>query len=100
VANSRLAWNAAAYGLLVLGIIAQQNFCLSPVRVCLDHLDWYVALGSAVLGLAVLPIMLRWFNSKFRKPSWEHVLFSFSIGFFLALSSHGLKVLATQLGFF
>ena len=59
-----------------------------------------MALGSALLGLAVLPIMLRWFNSKFHKPSWEHALFAFSTGFFLDLSSNGLKVPAAKLGFF
>jgi hypothetical protein len=97
-ASLRMAWTVGAYLLLVAGIITRQNFCLGPVRICIDHLDWRVVAGSAVLGLAIFPVMMRWFNRKFRQPSWEHILFAFSIGFFLDLSSQGLKSFATKIG--
>jgi hypothetical protein len=38
------------------------------------------------MAIALFPLFTEWFNKKRRKPSWEHVLWAFSYGFFVNLS--------------
>jgi hypothetical protein len=89
--KSRIMWTVNVYILLVLGIFARQNICFDPViSAC--------GLGAAITGFAVFPIAMRRFNKIFRKPSWEHALLPFSIGFFFDSSAEGLKHLGKLVG--
>jgi hypothetical protein len=86
----RLAWSLTAYLLLVLGLLGQQcvNLTNKPIRLSLASLEWPVFAASAVVGVALFPLFMSWFNKKLRQPSWEHVLWAFSFGFFVNLSSN------------
>ena len=88
--RQRLAWSLSAYILLVLGLLGQQcvNLTNRPIRVSLANLEWPVLAASAIVGVALFPPFMSWFNKKRRQPSWEHVLWAFSFGFFVNLSSN------------
>jgi hypothetical protein len=86
----RLAWSLAAYALLVLGLFGQQavNLTNRPIQISMANLQWQVFAASAIAGLALFPPFMSWFNKKRHEPSWEHVLWAFSFGFFVNLSSN------------
>jgi hypothetical protein len=88
--RQRLAWSLSAYGLLVLGLLGQQCINLSnrPIRFSASNLNWPVLAASAIVGVALFPPFMLWFNKKLKKPSWEHVSWAFSFGFFINLSSN------------
>jgi hypothetical protein len=90
VMRQRLKWTLSAYALLVLGLLAQQSIDLTkrPIRLSLARPEWPVLTASAIVGIALFPPFMLWFNKKRRKPSWEHVLWAFSFGFFVNLSSN------------
>jgi RsiW-degrading membrane proteinase PrsW (M82 family) len=84
-----MIWSLSAYLLLFFGLFSQQcvDFRKIPIEVSVQNLQWKVLLGSAVVAVALFPLFTHWFNSKRKKPSWEHVLWAFSFGFFVNLSS-------------
>jgi hypothetical protein len=86
----RLIWSIAAYLLLFMGLLSQQCIDLSkvPLAVSVSNLRWTVLAASAVVAIALFPPFTHWFNKKRQKPSWEHVLWAFSFGFFVNLSSN------------
>jgi hypothetical protein len=86
----RLAWSLSAYGLLVLGLLGQQcvNLANKPIQFSVANLQWPVFVASAIAGVALFPPFMFWFNKKRHQPSWEHVLWAFSFGFFINLSSN------------
>jgi hypothetical protein len=89
--HQRLRWSIFAYGLLVLGLFAQQcvNLTSRPIRLSLTDLHWSVFGASAIVGVALFPPFMSWFNKRLREgPSWEHLLWAFSFGFFVNLSSN------------
>jgi hypothetical protein len=88
--RKRLLWSLAVYGLLFLGLFSQQciNIRKAPIEFSLINLQWNVLGGSAIVAIALFPIFTHWFNIKRRRPSWEHVLWAFSFGFFVNLSSN------------
>jgi len=85
----RLYWSLVAYALLVLGLLSQQAIDLNrrPLRFSLA-MDWSVVAASAIVGIALFAPFMHWLTRWRRKPSWEHVLWAFSFGFFLNLSSN------------
>jgi hypothetical protein len=88
--RQRLAWSLSAYVLLVLGLLGQQcvNLIIKPIQLSVTNLQWPVFAASAIVGVALFPPFMLWFNKKLNKPSWEHVLWAFSFGFFVNLSSN------------
>jgi hypothetical protein len=86
----RLAWSLSAYGLLVSGLLAQQCVDLTkrPIQFSVANLHWPVFAASAIAGLALFKPFMFWFNKKRHQPSWEHVLWAFSFGFFVNLSTN------------
>ncbi|MGA7634369.1 MAG: hypothetical protein WCB11_26695 [Terriglobales bacterium] len=93
--RKRLAWSLAAYCLLFMGLLAQQviDVTKAPIRVSLDKLDTSVFVASAVVAVALFPLFTHWFNSKRKQPSWEHIVWAFSFGFFVHVSGDLLKKL-------
>jgi hypothetical protein len=87
--RKRLYWTVCSYILLVLGILARQCVSLSstPLTFSVSNLRAPVALASAVLATALFPPFTRWFNKRIRKPSWPQVLWAFTFGYFVDLSS-------------
>lgn len=88
--RKRLLWSIAVYLLLFLGLLSQQCTDVSkvPIVFSVGNLRWTVLIASAVVAVALFPLFTRWFNKKRRKPSWEHVLWAFSFGFFVNLSTN------------
>jgi RsiW-degrading membrane proteinase PrsW (M82 family) len=88
----RLAWSLAAYVLLFMGLLAQQIIDVTrpPFRLSVDKLDTSVFLASAVVAVALFSLFTHWFNSKREQPSWEHVIWAFSFGFFVHVASSSL----------
>jgi hypothetical protein len=88
--QKRLAWSLTAYVLLLLGILAQQIIDLGkkPLNPSWHNLTWPMLLASAVVAFALFPPFTSWFNHKRKKPSWEHVVWAFSFGFFVNLSTN------------
>jgi hypothetical protein len=74
-----------AYLLLSAGIFTGQAVDTKGVDFRPVHLSTLGA--SFVIGLALLPPVIRWLNRRRTKPSLEHFLTAFSIGFFINLSS-------------
>jgi hypothetical protein len=91
VMTRRLTWALASYLLLVAGLICQQAIDLSrrPLIFSLPY-DWRVFVASAIVGVALFAPFTRWFTKRRPRPSWEHVLWAFSFGFFVNLSSNWL----------
>lgn len=84
--QTRRNWlTAFMYMLLSLGIFAQEAVDIASVSFKPVH--WATLGASFVIGLALLPPLIRWLNRKRRVPSLEHVLTAFSVGFFIDLSS-------------
>jgi hypothetical protein len=98
LARKRLLWTISVYALLATGMLAQQVIDLTrhPLAIDLRNLSWNTFLASAVVALALLPPFMRWFNRKFPKPSYEHVIWAFSFGFFVNLSTNTLSKLVTK----
>jgi hypothetical protein len=86
----RLWWSLMAYFLLVLGLLSQQctNLANHPIELSLSNLNWSVLAASSICGIALFPPMMVWFNKKAREPSWRHLLWAFSFGFFIDLSGN------------
>lgn len=90
LARKRLIWTIAVYLLLFSGFLSRQCIDISktPIEVSVSNLRWTVVGASALVALALIAPFTRWFNKKRRKPSWEHVLWAFSFGFFVNLSGN------------
>jgi len=91
--RKRLAWSLAAYCLLFAGMLAHQIIDLTriPITLALDRLNRSVFIASAVVAVALFPLFTHWFNGKRKRPSWEHVLWAFSFGFFVNASGSLVK---------
>jgi hypothetical protein len=90
----RRRWTLVAYIAFCLGIFARQIIPYPKVIVEATNLRWECLLASFIIGLALFPPVMRWFNSRRRKPSVEHVVTAFSFGFFVDLASAGAAALA------
>jgi len=90
LARRRLMWSVSAYFLLFSGLLSQQCIDIrkTPIAVSANNLQWPMLGASAVVAIALFPLFTERFNKKRRKPSWEHVLWAFSFGFFVNLSSN------------
>lgn len=88
--RKRLIWSIVAYLLLFAGLLFQQCIDVSkaPIMFSPNNVRWTVLIASAVVAVALFPLFINWFNRKRQKPSWEHVLWAFSFGFFVNLSSN------------
>jgi len=88
--QKRLIWSVTAYFLLLLGLFSQQCIDIRkiPIEFSISDLHVNVLVGSAVVAIALFPLFMHWFNNKRKKPSWEHILWAFSFGFFVNLSSN------------
>lgn len=79
---------ALMYVLLSLGIFAQE--AVDVTTASFREVHWTTLGASFVIGLALLPPVIRWVNRRRKTPSIEHVLAAFSVGFFVDLSSKGI----------
>jgi len=88
--SKRLRWTLSAYGLLVLGLFCQQVTDLRrmPITVKLENVHWGVFIASMIVALALLPPFMRWLNNRHKNPSFIHVLWAFTVGFFVNLSTN------------
>jgi uncharacterized membrane protein YczE len=88
--GTRLRWTLSAYGLLALGLFCQQLIDLRqiPITVKLENVHWGVFIASLVVAVALLPPFMRWLNKRHKNPSFIHVLWAFTVGFFVNLSTN------------
>jgi len=91
----RIWWDVSAYALLVLGLIGKQCIDLTrvPLQFAVANLKSGAFVASLIVGVALFPPFMHWFNKRRVKPSWEHVLWAFSFGFFVNLSANLSKLL-------
>jgi hypothetical protein len=80
----------AAYALLCLGLFARQITGFPTVSIRFENISLSVLGASFLIGLALFPPIMRHLNQRRRKPTWEHALSAFSIGFFVDLSNSRL----------
>jgi hypothetical protein len=92
--TTRRRWTIAAYVTFCLGIFARQLIPYPQVLVQSDNLRWSALAASFIIGLALFPPVMRWLNTRRRKPSGEHLVTAFSFGFFVDLASAGAAALA------
>ena|SRR5258708_5440112 len=90
--TKRSVWTLCVYLLLCAGILCRQGTVLNPLGMDFSKFSWSVFLASCIVGLAILPPVMRWISGKTRVPSWEHAISAFGIGFFVDFSS--AKILA------
>ena len=93
VMQLRMAWTAAVYVMISLGIFFRQYTDLPKVNFHPGMMNWPVLIGSFIIGLALLPLLMNRFNRRNRrgsKPNWEQVLLAFSFGFFVDLGGTSL----------
>lgn len=87
LSQKRALYAAAAYVLLSLGLFARQITAFPQVDINAANIRWPVVLASFIIGLALFPPIMRFFNKKDKKPGFEHVVLAFGIGFFVDLAS-------------
>jgi hypothetical protein len=76
-----LYWEIACWTLVVIGIIVRQMAANGTSDMSMGE----VAV-SAVVGLAILPALMRWLNKISHRPGIQHVAVPFSLGFFVDLA--------------
>jgi hypothetical protein len=85
--RSTWAWSVGAWLSLSCGIFLRQGLNLQEMDWQVQRLNAGSALAALVVGLAVLPPAMRWFNRKRKKPGAAQMLAAFSLGFLLDLAS-------------
>ena len=75
-------WQVACWILLAVGILARQLFSQNH-RLDLSGFSVSLALSSAVVSFAVLPLLMRWLNRASPGPNLLQLALPFSLGFFL-----------------
>ncbi len=79
--RNRLYWHLACWVLVVVGIVIRQMVANGSSAMAVGAL-----LVSAVVGVAILPGLMRWLNKISNQPGLQHVAVPFSLGFFVDLA--------------
>ena len=95
---TRRRWTIGAYVAFCLGIFARQLIPYPQVTIASANLRWPALIAAFIIGLALFPPVMRWLNTRRRKPSAEHLITAFSFGFFVDLASAGAAALARVMG--
>jgi hypothetical protein len=90
VQSKRTQLTIAAYVFFSLGLFGRQVTAFPNVRIAPEYINWSVAVASFVIGLAVFPLVMNRLNKARPRPSFEHALIAFSMGFFIDLSNEKL----------
>ena len=88
--RQRVYWTCTSFALLLAGIFSRQCIKLPPpppLEFSLNNFRTSVFAASFLVAFALIGPFLRWFNRRKRKPSWEHIFWAFTFGFFLDLST-------------
>jgi hypothetical protein len=93
-AAARRRWTLLAYLAFSAGIFARQLVPFPRVVAEYANLRWSTLAGSLIIGLALFPPLMKWINSKRRKPSAQHLVSAFSYGFFIDLAAAGVAFAA------
>ena len=79
-------WVIIVYMLLSIGIFSRQITKFPQIDLNLNNLRTSVFLASLIVGFAVLPLVIKRLNKITKgKPKIEHIMWSFSMGFFIDL---------------
>ena len=87
---SRRAWTCAAYAAFCAGIFSRQLVAYPKIEFVQANMTYGVAGASCLVGIAVFPVIIRWFNRLRTKASVEHLVFAYSSGFFIDLTATAL----------
>jgi len=90
VQSKRTQLTIAAYVFFSLGLFGRQITAFPKVIIAFENISWSVAIASFVIGSAVFPLVMNRLNKARPRPSFEHVLTAFSMGFFVDLSNEKL----------
>lgn len=92
VIRERQVWTLAVYLMTSLGILSRQYVDFPKVTIT-GPIHSQVVAASFIVGLALLPLPMYWFNRNKKRgshPNWEQVILAFSFGFFVDLSGQKL----------
>jgi hypothetical protein len=89
--ENKKKWTVAVYALTCAGIFCRQITNFPKVDINFNNLKWTVFIASLIFGFAILPVVMRWISSKNPKPSFEHVISAFGIGFFVDFTDNVIK---------
>jgi len=87
LSQKRALYAAGSYIFLSMGLFARQITAFPRVDINATNIRWPVLIASFIIGLALFPPIMRFFNKKDKKPGIEHVILAFGIGFFIDLAS-------------
>ena len=85
IQTRRQLWTIGSYLSLAAGLFARQIVKFPEVQTNSVNWNWGVLAASFLIALAVFSPAMRYLNRHRKKPGVEHVLASFSLGFFLNL---------------
>ena len=91
IQNKKAKWLTIVYLLLSLGIFGRQITQFPKIDLNFSNITWSVLITSFIVGFAILPYIMRRISKKNNgKPSIEHVLAAFGLGFFMDFASQQL----------
>jgi|GEM_PF-4090136 len=87
ILKKKTKWTIIVYFLVSLGIFSRKISSFPKVDLNMVNLRWPVLIASLIIGFAILPYVMQKISKKQPKPSTEHTLGAFGIGFFIDLAS-------------
>lgn len=94
IQNKKAKWLIIVYLLLSSGIFSRQITQFPKIDLNFTNMAWPVLVTSFIVGFAILPFVMRRISKKNRgKPSIEHILGAFGLGFFMDFASQQLMSL-------
>lgn len=94
IQNKKTKWLIIVYLLLSLGIFGRQITQFPKIDLNFSNITWSVLATSFIVGFAILPYIMRRISKKNNgKPSIEHILAAFGLGFFMDFASQQLIAL-------
>jgi hypothetical protein len=94
IQNKKAKWITIVYLLLSLGIFGRQITQFPKIDLNFSNITWPILATSFIVGFAILPFVMRRISKKNQgKPSIEHILGAFGLGFFMDFANQELMSL-------
>lgn len=97
VKRKKTKWLIIVYLLLSLGIFGRQITQFPKIDLNFGNITWSVLATSFIVGFALLPYVMRRISKRNNgKPTIEHILGAFGLGFFMDFASQQLLALVVD----
>jgi hypothetical protein len=90
IQQRRATLTVAAYIFLVAGVLSRQCIPLPTVVFNFSNVRYSVVIASILVGTALFPLFMKWFNRTAPRPTFLHAIGAFSFGFFVDLADHSV----------